>query len=255
MDPKTLKIAKNVGRPGVLLSLAWRSEADHVFYGCSDAKVYDLDLADEKAKPAEMSGHQSYVTGLALAGDLLVSGGYDGKLIWWNAQTHEKVREADAHSRWIRGVVASPDGKTVASVADDMVCRLWEAESGKLLHELKGHDEHTPNHYPSMLYACAISHDGKLVATGDRVGHVVVWELATGKQLATLETPVMYTWDPEGAPAFHWRHSQPVVLPRWQVAGRRRHGKGRQYRPPARPGADRSLRLGRRKTHARNRQR
>jgi WD40 repeat protein len=34
------------------------------------------------------------------------------------------------------------------------------------------------------------------VATGDKVGHVVVWELASGKQVATLEAPGMYTWDP-----------------------------------------------------------
>ena len=46
--------------------------------------------------------------------------------------------DRDAHDKWIRKV-ASPvaDGKlVVASVADDMVCRLWDAETGKLLHEL-----------------------------------------------------------------------------------------------------------------------
>jgi WD40 repeat protein len=47
-----------------------------------------------------------------------------------------------------------------------------------------------------MLFACAWSPDGKYVATGDKVGHVVVWEAATGKSAATLEAPGMYTWDP-----------------------------------------------------------
>jgi len=51
-------------------------------------------------------------------------------------------------------------------------------------------------------YAYIDDVDGTLVlsqdylATGDKVGHVVVWELATGKQVTTLEVPVMYTWDP-----------------------------------------------------------
>ena len=34
------------------------------------------------------------------------------------------------------------------------------------------------------------------MATGDKVGHIVIWEIATGKELATLEAPGMYTWDP-----------------------------------------------------------
>ena len=73
-------------------------------------------------------GHESYVTGVALAGKTLVSGGYDGKLIWWDIDDRRSDPHAStAHAKWIRKVVASPDGKLVASVADDMVCRLWDA--------------------------------------------------------------------------------------------------------------------------------
>ena len=78
-----------------------------------------------------------------------------------------------------------------------MVCRLWDAATGKLLHELRGHEEKTPHHFPSMLYACAFSPDGKLLATGDKVGHIVVWDAATGRESSRrCEAPVMYTWDP-----------------------------------------------------------
>src|SRR5262245_54615615 len=77
-----------------------------------------------------------------------------------------------------------------------MVCRLWDAASGKLLQELRGHQEKTPHHFSSMLYACAFAPDGKHLATGDKTGHIVVWETATGRPVTTLETPVMYTWDP-----------------------------------------------------------
>jgi WD40 repeat protein len=47
-----------------------------------------------------------------------------------------------------------------------------------------------------MLFACAFSPDGKHVATGDKVGHVVVWDVTSGKPVTTLEAPGMYTWDP-----------------------------------------------------------
>lgn len=195
-NPEKLKLVKDLPSKGILFSIARVPGGSRAFLGSSDFKVYDIDLAEAKPEPKEVGSHESYVTGVALAGPSVVSGGYEGKLIWWDAEKRAKVRSVDAHSKWIRRVLASPDGKLVASVADDMICKLWDAESGKMVRELRGHQEKTPHHYPSMLYACAFSADGKHLATGDKVGHVVVWEVATGKELATLETPVMYTWDP-----------------------------------------------------------
>jgi WD40 repeat protein len=93
-------------------------------------------------------------------------------------------------------VVASPDARVVASVADDMVCRLWDAATGKLTRELRGHAEKTPNGFGSMLFAAAFSPDGKHIATGDKVGKVKVWEVASGKPVAEMDAPTMYTWDP-----------------------------------------------------------
>jgi WD40 repeat protein len=75
-----------------------------------------------------------------------------------------------------------------------MVCKLWDA-GGTLLRELRGHKEKTPNHFPSMLFACAFSADNKYLATGDKVGHIVIWDVSTGKQVTTVESPGMYTWD------------------------------------------------------------
>jgi WD40 repeat protein len=166
-----------------------------VFLGASDGKVYEVDALADKPEFQPHEGHASFVTGLAIAGETLVSGSYDGKLIWRKLDGGEIVRTIDAaHSRWIRKVVASPDGRRVASVADDMVCRVWD-EEGKCLHELRGHAEHTPNHFPSMLYTCAFSPDGRLVATADRIGQICVWDLASGSELKRLEAPGFYTWD------------------------------------------------------------
>jgi WD40 repeat protein len=195
-NPEKLKLIKDFGGKGVLFSIARVPQSSRAFLGSSDFKVYEIDLAEAKPEPKELGGHTSYVTGVALADKTVVSGSYDGRLIWWDTEKRTQIRAVDAHSKWIRRVIVSSDGKIIASVADDMDCRLWDAESGKLLRELRGHKEQTPNHFPSMLYACAFSADGKYLATGDKVGHVVVWETATGKELAMLETPVMYTWDP-----------------------------------------------------------
>jgi len=76
----------------------------------------------------------------------------------------------------VRGVTASRDGRFIASVSDDMLCKIWNAETGEVIHILAGHQPLTPNHYPSMLYAAAFSPTVGFLATADKVGHVVVWE-------------------------------------------------------------------------------
>jgi WD40 repeat protein len=196
MPGPTLKQVKELSRKEIVFGLARVPGSRRLLFGGSDFQVYDVDFAQEKPEPKALGGHESYVTGVAVAGKKIISGGYDGKLIWWDLEAGSKVRTVDAHSKWIRRVLATPDGSTIASVADDMVCRLWDVESGTLQHELKGHKETTPHHYPSMLHSCAISADGQFVATGDKVGHLVVWEIASGKSVATMEAPGLYTWDP-----------------------------------------------------------
>jgi WD40 repeat protein len=195
-NPDTLKQFKDFQRPVITFGIARLEGTDAVYFGCSDFKVYSADLSAAKFEPKELYSHESYVTGVALAGLSLVSGGYDGKLVWCDITTGEKIRTIDAHSKWIRKVISSPDGKILASVADDMVCRVWDAATGKIVHELRGHKEMTPNNYTSMLYAVTFSADGKLLATADKVGHIVVWDVKTGKELGACEAPVMYTWDP-----------------------------------------------------------
>jgi len=193
---ENLKVVKQLVRPDIVLALARKPRTSQVFCGGSDFSVYELDLDQAKPEPREFGRHDSYVTGLALAGDRLVSGGYDGRLIWWNTDSRSRVREVPAHSKWIRRLAATPDGNVLASVADDMVCRLWEVSTGRLLGELRGHAELTPAQFPSMLYAVAISPDGRRIATGDKVGHINVWDRESGQSLAVLEVPELYTWDP-----------------------------------------------------------
>ncbi|SRR5579871_2497406 len=191
-----MKVIKDISIPSIAFALARVPGSNRLLFGGSDFKVYDLDLSASKPEPKALGEHQSYVTGLAVSGKTAVSGGYDGRLIWWDLEARKQIRTIEAHTKWIRKVAISPDGKVVASTGDDMVCRLWDAADGKLLHQLRGHAEKTPHHYPSMLFVCEFSPDGRFVATADKVGHIAIWDTASGKQVKTLEAPGMYTWDP-----------------------------------------------------------
>jgi WD40 repeat protein len=196
--PQKISKHKEVGRSEILLSLARVPQSSRLFAGASDGKLYEIDPLAEKPEWKAHDGHTSFVTGLVLAGPHLVSGGYDCSLVWRALETGEIIRRVDAaHARWIRKLAASPDGSRVASVGDDMVCRVWDAATGQKIHELRGHDEKTPNHFPSMLYTCAFSPDGQHLATADRVGRVCVWNVASGAKEQTLEAAGLYTWDPK----------------------------------------------------------
>ncbi len=117
VDPTTLKITREISREDILLSVAHPGDASRVFVGSSDARIYELDITAEKPEPQVMEGHQSYVSGLVQTGTQLISGSFDGTLIWWDLETREQIRVVDAHQKWIRQMAISPDGSLVAYVS------------------------------------------------------------------------------------------------------------------------------------------
>ena len=90
-DPKQLKRVAEWKSDDILFCIARVPETERLLIGSSDFKVYEFDAAAEKPErtPFEGEGHRSFVTGLALVGDTLVSGGYDGRLVWWNLAEHK----------------------------------------------------------------------------------------------------------------------------------------------------------------------
>ncbi len=198
MNPRDLNRVAEWPSQDIVFCLAASNDYNRLWLGSSDAGVYELDVSAEEPqrRKLEGEGHSSYVTGAARCGNRLITVGYDRQLIGWDIESGRQEFAVEAHEKWIRRLVASPDGNRVISVADDMRCRVWEAASGERIADFSDHAEMTPHHYPSMLYAVAVSADGSHFATGDRAGHVAIWDAERFEKTAELETPVMYTWDP-----------------------------------------------------------
>ena len=195
-NPNNARILKKAALIGDLLSVAPVPGTETLFIGGYDGKIYHIDLAAEKPQPTSWTAHVSYVSGLVLAGKHLISAGSDRKIVWWDTGTRKPVRAIEcAHAKWIRQLALSPDGHTLASIGDDMVCRLWDVGTGHVVREFRGHPEKTRHHFQSKLFACAFSADGKLLATADQEGRIVVWETASGKQAAVCMAPGFYEWD------------------------------------------------------------
>jgi WD40 repeat protein len=194
-QPRNLRTVREIARRDILLSVARVPKTGRLIVASSDGKVHEVDASQTSGATRELANHGRYVTSVRLAGQTVISGGYDGRLIWWDLERAREVRNVEAHTRWIRQLALSADGTKLASVGDDMVGRLWNVATGERVHELRGHAIRTPQGFSSMLYCCAFSADGRHLATGDRVGHIKIWEVANGREVAAVDAPALYTWD------------------------------------------------------------
>jgi WD40 repeat protein len=202
LDITKLKVRASHKHTGAFYALCARATDGRLFAGSSDYSIYTFDPAAERLDPiARWQKHDNYVSALAHVAcdgvEFVVSGSYDRQLVWWNAESGEPIKSAEAHAGWIRDLAAFPDGSALVSVGDDMLVKFWNTTSGELLRSLDGHAKTTPQGHVTALYAVAVTPDGRYVASGDRIGEVRVWEIETGKLAQLFQVPILYTYDPK----------------------------------------------------------
>lgn len=183
-----------------VLALDVSADAKYAFATCLDGTVQSL--AFDSGEKVTLGSHDSFASGVALVtgASRLVSAGYDGKLHWYELNQRKLERQVSAHQFWSWQMAGSPNGKLVASVTGQYLCggykyepmperepsvRVYEAASGELLHSF--------SHVPPVQ-SLAFSSDAKFLAAGNLMGEVRVWELASGKQIASFTTPSFTGW-------------------------------------------------------------
>ena len=70
------------------------------------------------------------------------------------------------------------DGRFIAGGGEDGAIKVWDLETGKLIHAIAGHS--------GPVFSVAVSSDGQLLFSGGSDGKIKVWNLRTGEPLNVL---------------------------------------------------------------------
>jgi WD40 repeat protein len=189
-NPKLTYVASQWAHTSPLISCRFDPKGRFVLAGAQDCTIQRWKLSDGK-KLAPLAGHESWVRAIGFLpdGETTLTGGYDGRLIWWPtaAEKSDQIRKIDAHTGWLRCVSVSPDGRRIATGGNDNLVKLWNAADGKLICDLSGHGSH--------VYSVLFHSDGKSLLSGELMGKVHQWEVESGKLLRTFDAADLHTYN------------------------------------------------------------
>ncbi len=83
------------------------------------------------------------------------------------------------HSKAVRAINVTPDGRRAVSASDDDTLRVWDLGSGKAVAMLEGHTK--------GVFGVAVTPDGRRAVSASADCSLRVWDLDSGKAVATLE--------------------------------------------------------------------
>jgi guanine nucleotide-binding protein subunit beta-2-like 1 protein len=130
-------------------------------------------------------GHSKDVLSVAFSADnrQIVSGSRDKTIKLWNTLGECKytIQEQDGHSEWVSCVRFSPvtSNPIIVSAGWDKLVKVWNLTNCKLRTNLVGHT--------GYINTVTVSPDGSLCASGGKDGVAMLWDLAEGKRLYSLD--------------------------------------------------------------------
>ena len=189
IDPTKTHVAKQLKHNSPIISCRFDKRGRYVFYGAQDNRVWRWDWRN--GTKTELAAHDSWVRAIGCCPDnaTLLTGGYDGRLIWWpvDAEKPQPIRRITAHAGWLRSLAISPNGQFVATSGNDRLVKLWSVKDGAPVAELEGHQRY--------VYNVAFHPDGRNLVSGDLMGNLIHWEIPSGKKLREFRAKSLHKYD------------------------------------------------------------
>ncbi|MFO1500603.1 MAG: WD40 repeat domain-containing protein [Verrucomicrobiota bacterium] len=193
-------LRREIKLPTAVLALALPPDGSWIFAACMDGGIYRVE--PQSGSSQQLSRHASYASGVCWLDNaqVLVSAGYDGVLQWHDLAEVNTTRRVAAHRFWSWKLAVAPDESLVASATGQFLAggykyepaaelepsvRVFDAQSGELRHSW--------SHVPPVL-SVAFSPDSQVLAAGNLMGEVRVWEIKTGRLLSRWTTPDFTSW-------------------------------------------------------------
>ena len=156
-----------------------------LFNDDSEAHVRFVDLSSgREARRVKVSDNRVDNVQFAFGpdGHLLAAGIVEQRLKLWNLTTKKEQNLAPT-AKDFTTIKFSRDGRLVA-LSENYAVKIWDVASGRELTQLKVPHSSAINPYTEAFLA--FSEDGKRVATSGFDTDTIVWEIETGKRVASL---------------------------------------------------------------------
>ena len=188
-DPAKSKVVTQWAYTSPLIACRFDPQGRFIFTSAEDNTIQRWETAG--GNKISFTAHDSWVFALGVTpdGQTLLSGGGDGRLIWWPVvgEKPEPVRRVDAHKGWIRQLAISADGKLVATASNDQTVKIWNVADGALVRELTGHE--------NQVYSTLFHPNGQWLLSGDLLGFVYQWEVSTGALVRKFEAKDLHSYN------------------------------------------------------------
>lgn len=167
MDTRTFKPIRKLAAGKKLVNFAFSADGERLAWAENNSSLTIEELKTGKTLSFDTESSQPSPA-FTPNGKWIATGG-----VLWDAATGKKIRDFDTGAKGGLTPAFSPDGKTFALGDRNSDPRLFETETGKLLHVLPG----------KMTQGIAFNPTGTVLATTYVDGSLGLWDVASGKSL------------------------------------------------------------------------